>query len=194
MLVLVIGDSHVDNLGASGPDYFEYRSQRVDVEYYGIRGATFQTYTKNGNDELLNVAGKYQPSIVVTFIGGNAIKTAVSNEKIFEQSERFHKAISEIFPGALVVSSQIEKREYKPGNKFGCPVGQEHKRRRVAYNHFLKALKYKHHVMMINGPGRMDNPDLYSKDRIHFNKQGYLKLYNIIKATIKFVADTHKLL
>ena len=120
MLVLVIGDSHVDNLGSSGPDYFEYRSQRVDIEYYGIRGATFQTYTKNGNDELLNVAGKYQPSIVVTFIGGNAIKTAVSNEKIFEQSERFHRAISEIFPGALVVSSQIEKREYKPGNKYWC--------------------------------------------------------------------------
>ena len=54
MLVLVIGDSHVDNLGSSGPDYFEYRSQRVNVEYYGIRGATFQTYTNNGNAELLS--------------------------------------------------------------------------------------------------------------------------------------------
>ena len=196
MKVLVIGCSHVERLGADGTDFFDYRGSRIFVYYHGIGGADFQTYTKNNNAKLISVATRYNPDIIITFIGGNAIKTTVTNQEIYDASEGFHRAVSGLFPGAIIVASQIEVREYKPNNRWNCPIGYEHHRRRVAYNNFLKALIYKDHLMMINGPGayRMDDPKIYSSDKVHFKPCGYLRLYNIIKKEIKYVIREHFLL
>ena len=194
MRVLIVGSSHVDNLGLKGDRYFDHeKSVYVHVEFYGRRGATYETYTRNNNHLLRTLANWYNPKIIVSILGGNNIKVNVTNQQIYQAGENYYRALKETFPNALIVASQIEARFYEEGNKFNSPVGREWFRRRNAVNNFIKALRYKDHILMIAGPGRLDNIKYYMKDGVHLTPDKYETLYYYIRCTIVDIIKKHNI-
>ena len=88
-----------------------------------------------------------------------------------------------------IVAAQVELRFYKVDNRWDCPVGNDYHQRRVALNNFLKALKYKDHILMIAGPNRLDNRSLFRKDGVHLTDEGLLKYYSYIKRVVKYIIE-----
>ena len=107
------------------------------------------------------------------------ILAGVTNRQIYEQAVQFYKRLRIIFPSALFVATEVEKCFYELGNHWGCPVGLEYIRRRGVVNNFLKRLREKQHLLMIRGPQRLDNQDLY-RDQVHLTNEGLDKYWEII--------------
>ena len=186
MQVLVVGDSHVANIGRLGSGRFMHVNHQVNIQYFGIKGAGFATFTP---EKLSKLSQWYKPEIIISIIGGNTVSSTEDTKEIYRVGETYYKDLKEAFPGATIVATQIEARSYLPNNRFGAPGYEIFQSRRVAVNNFIKALRYKDHVLMIGGPNRLDNLSLYESDGVHLTPVGYAKFYSLIKKLVKYVID-----
>ena len=61
-------------------------------------------------------------------------------------------------------------------------------KKRDKLNKFLNVLKLKDHMLLIAGPGRLDNRRYY-KDEVHLNKEGIRLYMTLLRAAVVFVLD-----
>ena len=187
MQVLVVGHSYVCDLSEDGSDWFEVGEQKVEIQYFGKRGASYDTFLNN--PQLFDDLSQFKPDIVIVILAGNSIRNSVTNKEIYYKATEFYKKLRVIYPLSKIVAAQVELRFYKVGNRWNCPVGNDYHKRRVALNNFLKALKYKDHILMIAGPNRLDNRSLFRRDGVHLTDEGLLKYYSIIKRVVKYIIE-----
>ena len=160
------------------------RERWCRTRYVFEEGASYETYLNS--PELFNRIERESADVVIVILAGNSIKDYVTNQQIYDQAFKFYKRLRIIFPRAIFVSAEVEKRFYKLGNHWGCPVGLEYKRRRGAVNNFLKRFREKQHLLRIGGPKRLDNQDLY-RDQVHLTDEGL----EIIKHTVRYVISNN---
>ena len=184
MRLLIIGHSYVRNLYERGVTSFEFNGTLVHVRYVFKGGASYDTYLNN--PELFNPIESENADVVLVILAGNSIKNSVTNYQIYRQAVDFYQRLRIIFPWAIFVAAEVENRFHKPGNRWDCPVGQDYKLRRRAINNFLLKLKEKQYLVMVAGPGRMDNQELYH-DEVHLTRAGLDKYWQIIVNTIGYV-------
>ena len=191
MRALVIGNSHVNRLKQIADRHFDHLGTRVYINYYGVSGGSFHSFTENNCALLYWLKNRFNPQVIVCLIGGNAVSIIDDNQTYYAVAEGFYESVRLIFKGAYIVASQLEARYYQPGNKFNAPLEKEYKSRRVAINHFVSSLKFKDHVLMLSGKNRLDDKSMYEPDKhgnlVHFTSPGYSKLNTYIHKTIGYV-------
>ena len=195
MRALVIGNSHVNKLRQIANTQFEHLETRVYINYYGVSGGSFHTFTENNCALLYWLKNRFNPQVIVCIVGGNSVNIINDNQTYYTVAEGFYQSVRYIFDGAYIIASQLEARYYKPGNRFNAPLEKEYKRRRVAINHFVSSLKFKDHVLMLSGKNRLDEKSMYEPDKqgnlVHFTPLGYVKLNTYIQKTVGYVMDFH---
>lgn len=196
MRALVIGNSHVNRLKQIAEPHFDHLGTRVFVNYYGVSGGSFHTFTNNNCALLRWLKNRFNPQVVLCIIGGNAVSLIDDNQTYYIVAEGFYQSVKLIFDGAYIVASQLEARYYQPGNRFNAPLEAKYKSRRVSINHFINSLKFKDHLLMLSGRNRLDNESMYEPDKqgnlVHFTSPGYSKLNTYIHNTIKYVMNFHR--
>ena len=191
MKLLLVGHSYVRDLWRREVRGFEVGGTVVQTRYVFKGGASYETYLNS--PELLGRIGQESADIVVVILAGNSIKDSVTNQQIYEKATLFYRRLRIIFPSAIFVAAEVEQRFYELGNYWGCPVGLEYKRRRQAINTFLKRFKEKQHLLMVAGPRRLDNQDLY-RDQVHLTNKGLDRYWKMIIATVDYVISNNQLL
>ena len=187
MNLLQIGHSYVHDLVKEIPLVFETAGHTIEVSGIYKSGGTYNDFLNIPN--LWSRVEAQKADIIVVILAGNSITESVTNSQIYTSSRLFYRRLRNQFPAAKIVSAQVEPRFYKAGNKWGCPVGTEFHKRRVAINNFLRTLKIKDHILMVGGPNHLDNIDLYCRDGVHLTNEGILFYYNMIKKTIRFLSN-----
>ena len=183
--LLVVGHSHVADLRGLGVKEFQVGGETVRVRYVFKRGGTYDSYLDD--EGLYSRVTSSRADIIVVILIGNLIKDSVSNEQITRKARDFYGKIRADFPGTTIVATQPEQRFYKVGNRFGCPVGRDYEVRRRQLNNFLRrSLKSKDHILMISGPGRLDNQDLY-RDEVHLKPVGISMLFGYIRKLVRYI-------
>ena len=163
----------------------------VQTRYVFQGGASYETYLNS--PELLSRIGQESADIVVVILAGNSIKDSVTIQQIYEKATLFYRRLRIIFPSAILVAAEVERRFYELRNHWGCPVGPEYERRRQAINTFLKRFKEKQHLLRVAGPRRLDNQDLY-RDQVHLTNKGLDRYWKMIIATVDYVISNNQLL
>ena len=155
------------------------------VRYVFKRGGTYDSYLED--EGLYSRVTSSRADIIIVTLIGNSIKDSVSNEQITRKAREFYGKIRADFPRATIVATQPEQRFYKEGNRFGCPVRRDYEVRRRQLNNFLRrSLKAKDHVLMIIGPGRLDNRELY-RDEVHLKPAGISMLFGYIRKVVRYI-------
>ena len=189
--VLILGSSFANKL-----DYFDQKKSyiiagvRVKFFYRGFSGESYQHLLNNPSeiDDALVIC----PDAVITIIGGNSIKTTVDKKVILDNCRDFHRLVSDklkvINPNALLCASQVPLRFNRdPTNKFNCPPPAEFKIARDFINKKLKTVKGVDQLLLIGGPNRLDNPDLFKSDGTHFSQFGLEVQHRLIRAKIEHI-------
>ena len=187
MRLLIIGHSYVNALQRTGITRFVAAGINIEVSFVHRGGADYNTYLTDRN--LFDQIKRHNPDFVIVILAGNAIKGSNSNDDIREQGKRFYTKLREIFPEGIVkiVAAQVEPRFYEPENRWNCPLEDEYKRRKTGINTFLARLKLKDHILMVGGPYRLDNRDLYRNDGVHLNQRGLDKYWELIEKEVQFL-------
>ena len=78
-------------------------------------------------------------------------------------------------PVATIVVAQVENRFYLPGDRWGCPVGEDYLAESLKGNNFLKRLVksqgIKGHFLMVTCGGRLDSQVWY-RHEVYLNPEG----------------------
>ena len=153
MNLLLIGHSYVHDLVKEIPLVFETAGNTIEISGIYKSGGTYNDFLNIPN--LWSRVEAQKADIIVVILAGNSITESVTNSQIYISSRLFYRRLRNQFPAAKIVSAQVEPRFYKAGNKWGCPVGTEFHKRRIAINNFLRTLKIKDHISMVGGPNRL---------------------------------------
>ena len=175
MRLVIIGHSYVKALWRTGVRQFVTAGINIEVSFMYREGADYNTYLTDG--DLFDKIRQHNPDFVIVILAGNAIKGSNSNADIKDQRKQFYTKLREVFPKGIVkiVAAQVESRFYKPGNQWNCLLEDDYKKRKTGINTFLARLNLKDHLLMVGGPYRLDNRDLYEDDGIHLNQEGSVK-------------------
>lgn len=173
MRCLILGHSYVRDLSTLGVQKFNINQQSCDFIYKFIPGASYDTFLNNSS--LLENKVACNPDIVVVILGGNSIVRDISNHELFRRCRRFYETLRTLLPNSLIISAQVELRPGRSSTRFESPPPWIFKQRRNQLNKFLNRLKVKDHMIIIAGPGKLDNP-IYYRDHVHLNIHG-LRLY-----------------
>lgn len=183
MNLLVLGHSFARDLQSLGLSSFAADHRNITVKFSTHPGANYDTFIENPS--RLKQALVDKPDIIVVILGGNSIKRDVTNFEVFKKCRTFYELLRVEAPTAVVISAQIELRFYKTPNRFGCPGPEDFKKKRNELNKFLNKLKLKNFMLIVAGPGRLDNQQYY-RDEVHLNQTG-LKVYSsILKTTVSY--------
>ena len=186
MKLLILGHSYVRDLSKLGVSYITHERNVIDVKYVAYPGASYDLFLRDPSK--LTAALSYNPDIVVVVLAGNAIHRDISNYELFNKCKSFYQLLREELPNAIIISAQTELRFYNTVNAFGAPKADEYRKKRDKLNKFLNALKLKDHMLLIAGPGRLDNRRYY-KDEVHLNKVGIRLYMTLLHAAVVFVLD-----
>lgn len=183
MKVLVFGHSYVRDLQNLGVKCMKYEQQTVEIDYKYFSGANYSTFLSDNSPLLQSIAHK--PEVIVVILGGNSISRDVTNFELFKQCRAFYKLLRDNLPHSRIIAAQIELRFYDTPNRFGAPGPEDFRKRRNGLNRFLQSLKLKDNLLIIAGPGRLDNKDYY-RDNVHLNHAGLRVYMSILKTTIDY--------
>ena len=189
MKLLIFGHSYVRDLRNLNIFKFHFEDITIDIKYSFWPGASYKKFLDN--PETLKSIVQYKPDITIVILGGNAILKSVGAYELQHQCRQFYKLLRCLIPDSLIIAAQVELRTYKPENRFGSPLPAEFKRKRNNLNTFLKRLKLVDNLLIIAGPGRLDNPIFY-RDGIHLNRRGLSIYFSILKSTVKFALNKRK--
>ena len=124
----------------------------------------------------------YKPSKIFVYEGDNDIARGISPEQFIRECKIFLKKCQEQLPSAEVYFLSI-----KPS-----PARFRHWEKMNRANDMLSSLCDDHdwvHFVDISKAFLLDNgkpdPELFIKDRLHFNKQGYQVLSSVLKPLVK---------
>lgn len=160
-----------------------HEQQSVNINYKYFPGANYSTFLSDNSLLLQSIVDK--PEVVVVILGGNSISRDVTNFEVFKQCRAFYKLLRDHLPNSRIIAAQIELRFYETPNRFGAPGPEDFRKRRNQLNRFLQTLKLKDNLLIIAGPGRLDNQQYY-KDSVHLNKVGLRVYMSILKTTIDY--------
>lgn len=173
--VLILGSSLANKLKKFDKIKIHYIAGiRFRLIYRGFSGESYEHLLNRPVD--IERALRCRPDAVLTIIGGNSIKTTVAKKVILDNCRDFHALVHRelqlVNPKALLLASQVPLRfNYNPKNKFKCPPPVEFKVARDYINKKLKTVHCIDQLLLIAGPGRLDNPDLFY-DGTHFSDEG----------------------
>lgn len=182
MHIVILGHSYVRDLRDFSARVGGNRVRGWTIDYCCKPGASYDTYVKN--PELLERALVRNPDILVVILGGNSISNDRTNTQVLNSCLSFYTLLRSKYQG-IVVSSQVELRFYKPNNKFAAPQSDIFKRRRNRVNKFLYKSNFNDAVLMIAGPGRLDNRKYY-RDSVHLNERGLGLYSHFLHETVEY--------
>ena len=186
--VLILGSSFANKLKKfDQKKIFDIAGYRVKLVYRGFSGQSYHHLLQRPWD--IDNALKARPDAIITIIGGNAIRTTVPKKVILENCRDFHNLVSEkvlaINPKGILVASQVPLRfNYNPNNRFHCPLPDQFKISRDFINKKLKTVSSVDQLLIIAGPGRLDNEKLF-KDGTHFTDKGLAIQHSLILRKIE---------
>lgn len=189
MKLLILGHSYVRDLKTLNIERYMVDQKSVEIEYSTIPGASYDTYLDN--PDLLKNNLKNKPDVIVVILGGNSINRDITNYETFKKCRAFYTLLRAEAAHATIISAQVELRFYSTPNRFGCPPPEEFRKKRNELNKFLNRLKLKDFMLIIAGPGRLDNEQYY-KDEVHLNKTGLRVYASILKTTVAFALQKIK--
>ena len=156
--MLVIGHSYVTRLFNSGLHSFKTAGEQVTMRYVFDNGATYDKFLSESR--LFEwIDSEEKPDYILVILAGNSISDYdnATNEDIFTRARNFYARLRESFPDSKIIATQAEKRFYLPGNRWNCPTELQYTKRCNQFNLFLARSKFKDHILMIAGSGRLDN-------------------------------------
>lgn len=189
MKLLVFGHSYVRDLAKLNVNQMMIEQRSVEIKYVSKPGASYESINKQ--PELLTEAITYKPDVVIIILGGNSIIRDRANYEIFRECRSFYQLLRSELPNAIVISAQVELRFYDTPNKFGAPSIELFRQKRSELNRFLNRLKLKNNVLIIAGPGRLDNESYY-RDGVHLNNSGLRVYMAILKSTVCYAVQKSK--
>lgn len=179
MEIVIIGHSYVRDLERLRVFQICDKNLTLNLNYFYIAGATFQTFLDNF--EILNKVFDRKPDIVVVYLGGNDIKINVHIQKVYEDSSRFYSLLRSNLPNSFIIASQIEPRYLTAVNYHFTPPADQFSRLANYYNKWLLKQKFKDRLLVIKGSHKLSETSLYKQDKVHLTNLGIKKLFNIIK-------------
>ena len=186
MKLLLVGHSYVRDLAQFIPETIATGGLEYTVEAVHRSGSSYKTFLED-SDLWAQVIDK-SADIILVILAANAITGKHTNLEIYSYCRQFYRRLRAAFPTAKIIAAQAELRFNKPGNRLNIPTGREYHLRRVAFNNFLKTVPEKNHILMIGGPNRLDDRDLY-RDQWHLNREGLLRYYNFIRRVLRCLSN-----
>ena len=181
--VTLFGHSYVGDLSRYGKTKISVNNIDFCLDFIFVPGATFSTFINN--PWYFDQLKARSPDFVIVILGGNDIKTDIDLAKNYEDCTKFYNILRERLPSAVIIAAQIENRFYLEGNRFGCPPSEKFDHLRRHFNRFLKNKAFKHCLLQVQGPGRLDDRENY-RDRVHLNIVGIKKYFEIIENTLSY--------
>ena len=187
MRLLIIGHSWVSNLQENGLTNINIVGQNCEVHYICKPGKRYQDFSSDSS--VFEEAANFNPDYIVVILVGNSILGRFSNTQIREWLQEFYTLLRRSVPAAKILATECEQRFYQPGNRFGAPVGEAYRLRRVAVSNLIRRLRSKDHILRISETAKLDNIRLYKRDGVHLNTTGIKKLWGLL---IKGVEHAHR--
>ena len=156
-------------------------SPKFNLDFVCVPGATFRTFR---DPSLIDRIANSKPHILVVILGSNDIKSNVHLSKVKVNCADFYSVLRNRLPDCFIFSCQVEQRYLSRENRHGTPASTEYIRLSNHFNNWLSRFKGKNQLICLRGPRRLDNEVLYKPDKIHLNRQGVAKLFDIIKVSI----------
>lgn len=189
MKLLIFGHSYVRDLATLNVNSMTFDQRPIEIKYVSFPGANFDKFVEKPS--LLNEIVSNKPDVIVVILGGNSIHKDVPNFVLFNKCKAFYQLLRNKLPNATIIASQVELRFYSTPNKFGSPSADEFKKKRNELNKCLNRLKTKDYLLIIAGPGRLDNK-AYFKDDVHMNRAGLRVYLAILKTTVAYALEKNK--
>ena len=183
MKIAILGHSYVRDLATLGNFSTSIQQQDFEIQYFSFPGARYSKFL--ADTRLLDGLIHESPEFLVVILAGNSILHKFDNKTIYDQCKQFYTYLRQKLPNTIIISAQVELRYYSPNNSWGAPSGDEYKNRRNTINTFLSRFKLKDSLLMIAGPGRLDNPEYY-RDEVHLNNDGLKKYFSCILSAVEF--------
>ena len=176
MRVVVIGHSYVKYLERLGgwDNVVELldNGDRVDFP-----GKDFSHFLENPT--IFERVKRYNPEVVITILGGNAITNLASNNEIKVQAKDYFELKKDSCgENCLRLAVQIERRFASENNKFDVPQEYEYNQRRSVLNNYLNKTIRKgsgliHNVINLGGDAVLNNPEHFY-DGVHLKIEGLM--------------------
>ena len=186
MKILVFGHSYVRDLASLRVDSLNWQSQTLRIEYKSFPGAGYERFLDS--PALLESLLTSKPDIIIVILGGNSITRDIVNHELQARCKRFYQLLRQSAPNAILIPAQVELRRYSPNRRFDNPPAEIFKQKRNSLNQFLKRLRLKDRLLIIAGPGRLDD-NRYYRDGVHLNTAGLRVYMNILKSTVVYALD-----
>lgn len=190
MKLLIFGHSYVRDLKSLNQYSLRYDQQNINISYASYPGATFDTFLKDST-KVSNTLSENNPDVIVVILGGNDINRDITNYELFKKCREFYELLRRLAPSAIIIAAQVESRFYKTPNVHSAPAPDEFQKKRKALNKYIHRLKTKDNLLIIAGPGRLDNKTYY-RDQVHLNSAGLRNYLSILKTTVDFALRTAK--
>ena len=136
---------------------------------------------------LLQWLSSQSPTIVIFMLGANSVGSVRGRDCVRRYATTFYSLARKILSRSIFVSCQAEFRNYPSGNIHQAPtLAEGYLSERNAFNKFLnddlRPRKLTDHILMFGGYGRLDDPDNFADDGVHFSING-LKIvkYNVLR-------------
>ena len=181
MKVALLGHSYVAHLRRSRTLW----SSADEVRYFEYPGKSYSHFTTGRLN--FDAVTTFNPEVIFVILGGNSIKIHSDALSLCREAHDFYAMLRQNFAAARIVSVQVELRFYDAGNRWLCPTPDVYRRKRRTLNKYISKIKYKDHILQIQGPGRIDDRRLYSTDGVHLNNEGWTVYSQLILSMLRYI-------
>ena len=189
MIALIIGHSYVRDLKSHSESLIANKLALVnggciELKFICVNCATFNSFFRSPS--VLSLMLEIKPDIICVILGGNDFKGGIELSAIKNTCIDFYAKIKSIFPGAIIVASQVEKRFVEAGDRysrFGVPPPELFKKLSVYFNSWINKQKFKDRILCIRGKSKLDDIKFY-RDSVHLNNQGIAKYFDILSSLL----------
>ena len=186
--VAFLGHSYVRDL-SSVLDHESVCSEReIEFRFFFKPGATVRGISID--DIFVKPCIEWKPRILFLLLGGNDIRCGWDIRETFDIYKEFCDKLKEQLTDLVLITSTIEPRFAKANERFQTPPPEQYHVAAKAFNRLLKKWTLPDYRFLTWGANRLENINLFDKDRVHLNTTGKKVISHLVNDLVsRVVAD-----